>query len=345
MIANGVWKFLNHKLQWIALVLTVALFFGVQPAFAQSQVTLSGFTSTEGPALTAFNNKLFLSWTGKDQKIYSAASSDGFHFGAAVAIPNNTSIPTAAPATAVFNGKMYLTWTGGSNVINIMSSVDGLNYSSKILIKNPNNGAFETALGTTSLTAFNGRLYLAWAGTDSPHFSINVASSTDGVNFTAPFTFLLDNLYGTPYSVGIAVLGGALYVGITGGPTSTSHQNVYPTNLVKLNVGANGALSVAATFASPNGTSSSGPGLASAGTKLAYSWLQFFQDSSGNTFGLTYLETYSLLTDGSLAINPIQQIGNNSAFGQPAVTFFNSHLYYGWLGIDSARTLNIAQVQ
>ena len=229
-----------------------------------------------------------------------------------------------------------------------MSSTDGLNYSNKSLVKNPNNGATETALGTTALTVYNGRLYLAWSGTDSPHFSINVASSSDGVNFTAPFVFLLDGTYGSPYSLGLTQLNGALYVAITGGANVYRDGKTYNLNFVKLSVGAGGSLSVAQTFDNNPalGQSQSGPALAASASELAYAWLQAFYDGTQSRWiEYTQFQTFELQADGSLSANSPVRIASNTGFGSPAVAYFNSHLYYGWLGTDSSRTLNIAQAQ
>ena len=66
-----------------------------------------------------------------------------------------------------------------------------------------------------ALAVFNGRLYMAWTGTDNPNH-LNVAYTTDGVNFTAPVT-LSGNSSVAWAGPGLAAFNGKLYLSFTGG--------------------------------------------------------------------------------------------------------------------------------
>ena len=81
-------------------------------------------------------------------------------------------------SAAVFNGKLHLAYIGTNrdNTLNITSSSDGQSFSTSQIAGNSNF--------SPSITAYNGRLYLAWAAKNS--FRIQVASSSDGVNFSTP---------------------------------------------------------------------------------------------------------------------------------------------------------------
>lgn len=163
-----------------------------------------------------------------------------------------------------------------------------------------------------------------------------------------PFVFLLDGTYGSPYSLGFTQLGGALYVAITGGANVYRDGKTYNLNFVKLSVGTGGSLGVAQTFdTDPSlGQSQSGPALAAAASGLAYAWLQAFYDGTRSKWiEYTQFQTFELQADGSLSANSPVRIASNTGFGSPAVAYFNGHLYYGWLGTDPSRTLNIAQAQ
>jgi hypothetical protein len=72
----------------------------------------------------------------------------------------------------------------------------------------------QTTQQMPSLAAFNGSLYLAWAGTDSSHH-LNIASSTNGTTFGTPT--VLSNTAASDTGPAIAVFNNLLYIGWQGG--------------------------------------------------------------------------------------------------------------------------------
>jgi len=73
----------------------------------------------------------------------------------------------------------------------------------------------QTSVQGPALAIFNGRLYMAWTGTDNPNH-LNVAYTTDGVNFTAPV--VIPNNSSVNYAgPGLTAFNGKLYLSWTGG--------------------------------------------------------------------------------------------------------------------------------
>lgn len=90
----------------------------------------------------------------------------------------------------------------------------------------------QAALGQFSrvgpaVTSYNGTIYLAWAGTSGPSDGealLNIATSTDGINFSAAVNPLSSTDWSLSNSApGIAVLNGNIYYAWTGG---SNHINI-----------------------------------------------------------------------------------------------------------------------
>ena len=109
-----------------------------------------------------------------------------------------------------------------------------------------------------SVTAANGTIYLAFLGTDS-HRRINVARSTDGMNFTQTVQ-LGGNT--SPFAPAIAFFNGQVYVAFTGADPNGSINLVWGD-------GTNFPNQVVL----PNTNAFSGPGLGVANGKLYLAWL------------------------------------------------------------------------
>ena len=149
---------------------------GADSAYWSNQVQVGGTTS-HGPALAAFNGRLYLAWKGggDDPRLFYNSSPDGQQWTDQVQVGGTTS---HGPALAAFNGRLYLAWKGGGDDPRLFynSSPDGQQWTDQVQVG-----------GTTShgpaLAAFNGRLYLAWkGGGDDPRLFYN--SSPDGQQWT-----------------------------------------------------------------------------------------------------------------------------------------------------------------
>jgi hypothetical protein len=141
------------------------------------------------PAVTVFNNQLYVSWTGTDNGLNVMSSPDGVTWDEAthVRLAQKTQF---APSLAVFNGKLYLGFTaeGGStpNALSLLSSSDGLTFGGLTTLPPFSQSEFpsetyEWSIGSPSLFSIsNERLYVAWASVPE---TLNYASSLDGVTF------------------------------------------------------------------------------------------------------------------------------------------------------------------
>ena len=112
-------------------------------------------------------------------------------FCAAIAVvgpPSGLSKPTPpetsqfAPAIAEFNAKMYIAWTEAQSVhrLDIESSSDGVNFGNKVTLPETSRKDSLTFGVDPALASSNGRLFIAWEGTDN---RLDLESSSNGVNF------------------------------------------------------------------------------------------------------------------------------------------------------------------
>jgi hypothetical protein len=149
--------------------------------------TLDEYTPV-GPALAAFNGRLFMAWTGIDEfaQLNVISSADG------VTWRNQDKVVVRedsryGPALCAFQGRLYMAWTGVDEFaqLNVISSVDGVNWRNedKVVVQ-------ENSIATPALVSIHDplghpadRLYLSWTGTDRPNH-LNLLSSSDGTTFS-----------------------------------------------------------------------------------------------------------------------------------------------------------------
>ena len=95
-------------------------------------------TSSVNPALANFDGRLFLAWTGRDDRhrLNVLSSGDGVNFGNKRTL-EDTSI--AGPALASFERKLFIAWTGRDDAhhLNGMPSLDGLAFGNKRTFNDP----------------------------------------------------------------------------------------------------------------------------------------------------------------------------------------------------------------
>jgi hypothetical protein len=92
---------------------------------------------------------------------------------------------SAGVSVASFQNSLFMAYIGtdSNHTINIGQSSDGLNWSLQWQISDGGVG-FQRSFDTPALAYFNGKLWLAWAGTVGSGSNINLASSTDAHNFS-----------------------------------------------------------------------------------------------------------------------------------------------------------------
>jgi hypothetical protein len=132
-------------------------------------IVLPGELTRSNPALVAFQDKLYLAWTGLSGQLHLASSSDGQHFAKNPSLPYRSRF---GPALAVLESsssdtnrwvKLFLAWADAdnSNTLSFSSSVDALAFQA------PTSSPFRTsspALSTTYMPG--GDVIVAWRGED-----------------------------------------------------------------------------------------------------------------------------------------------------------------------------------
>lgn len=165
-----------------------------------------------------------------------------------------------------------------------------------------------------AIATFNGRLYMAWIGTDANH-RINLMSSTDGLNFNN-HVVLADNSNHAP---ALVAFNGALYLAWTG--TDSRQTLTIMSSADGINFGNKVAL---------GNSSIQGPALATLNGLLYIAWTGTDSNHSLNVMS------------SANGVNFGNQVSfrDNSTQG-PALTAFNGSLYLAWTGTDRNHSLNI----
>jgi hypothetical protein len=135
-------------------------------------------SSTDGPALAFFNNRLYMAFAGTNKSIYVVSSyTDTIKFDKKTQLDETS---THTPALTVFNSELYLAFTGENQYLYILKSKDGKSFSG--LSGDKHTKLDQTSKTSPSLTVFQDRIYLAFIGSDHDGL-INLWSSEDGQNF------------------------------------------------------------------------------------------------------------------------------------------------------------------
>ncbi len=131
-----------------------------------------------GPAIAAFNDKLYMAWVGHgegtERIAISSSSNGGQRFDTLDFLPETSG---SAPALASFDGRLYIAWAGPGHHLNVATSSDGVTFGTKVTL--PETSSAESHI-SPALASFRGRFFLAWKGTDS---RLNTEWSSDGLTF------------------------------------------------------------------------------------------------------------------------------------------------------------------
>jgi hypothetical protein len=135
-----------------------------------------------GPALAAFDGKLWLAWTTNDTdgNVMLASSSDGVEWSEPVAVGGSS---VNGPGLGVFTPdgspeQLYVTWTSEVSQVYVAFTTDGQSFTPTGLT---NNGQSELAHASPALGAFDGQLYLIFAPSTSA--GLVLRWSSDGSNW------------------------------------------------------------------------------------------------------------------------------------------------------------------
>jgi hypothetical protein len=151
----------------------------------------TGETTVAGPALTSFNDEIFLAWPAGGG-MGDAPASNQLNVKHGVGDPSGWKKTVLAETSRQnvsltgFNGRLYLAWAGDDGVgsLNLISSADGENFSPA-----DKQTLGDTCLGGPSIVAHRGLLVRAWAGgvgqggAASPNAQVNLAWSSDGTTW------------------------------------------------------------------------------------------------------------------------------------------------------------------
>jgi hypothetical protein len=131
-------------------------------------------TSYSAPAITTFNQHLYIAWRGTDDRV----NIEDLITQVKTTLNETTS---ATPALAVYRGRLVVSWTGTDSAhhLNVESSSNGKDFD--ITTRNTLSQTTPASDGP-ALTVSHGLLDIAWTGTDPQH-KVNFALSTDGKNF------------------------------------------------------------------------------------------------------------------------------------------------------------------
>ena len=108
------------------LIFLGLLLVGIPQSFAQRLDE----TSRTGPAIAEHNGRMYMAWTGTDNKLNVMQSRDGVDWGAKIRLDEESDHPPAL----VSNGRyLFMAWIGrGNGKLNVMRSDDGIDWRGKV---------------------------------------------------------------------------------------------------------------------------------------------------------------------------------------------------------------------
>lgn len=261
-----------------------------------------GDTSTNGPALATFRDRLLLGWVGTGNlRLNFMQATDGLNFSNKVTLSDTS---PDAPALTVFRGRYVVAWIGvGTRRLNIMQSGDGVNWTNKVILA-------ETSDSSPALAVFNNQLYIAWRGVGNNQ--LNVMRSANGTTWSNKRT-LGDTTTAGP---ALASFAGRLRLAWRG--VGNNQLNIISS--------ADGqSFSGKRTLAD---TTTSKPGLHAHGRSLFLVWqgvgnnrLNVLESGDGTTFG-----------------NKV--ILRETCIDGPVLATLGNDLVWGWTGTDAQHRLN-----
>ena len=147
------------------------------------------------PAITTWNGKLWLAFTGSDSYVYLASSTDGITFSTSVQAVLcrgcQAQVSNSQPSLAVYYNQLWIAWTN-SNGVQYATTPDGSSW-----IYNQGCGASgPTPLaGTTvALAAYKTDLYFAYGADKASNYELAVCH-TNGLAVGNPAGYAITNTY------------------------------------------------------------------------------------------------------------------------------------------------------
>lgn len=298
----------RSRLKGLARILGLSLVIAGATAPSVASAVPTDKTSNWQPAIAAFNDRLYLAYTGLDGRLNVASSTDGITFGTSTIIPNNTS--AVGPGLAAFNGNLYIAWaaTDGRRSINIMQSANGVSWVNKRLFGS------EASRGNPALAGSSSQLLIAWNGTDGAA-TLNAGCI---VCTNAPFGAKRTYTNATSnYGVGLAAINENFFL---------AWLDRFASNGIRV-VGSPAQDPLGFVSQTDSGdTNIRGPGITGSGG-FAY------VGAVGPNNRLSLVQFQVVGTTATL-IGGLGGVSGQTSNTNPALTYFNGHLYYVWLGTD-----------
>lgn len=313
--SSAVYSGLMSRSEWFNLALVRhTLHYGLD------HVANVGARSGGSPALCVGNDSLVLAWRGENDsrpRLYVAQSDDGARFRDKVRVGETSN---HGPAIAFFRGKHYLAWTGRNrrSHVNLISSADGISWSGKQTL----NGGDASARsgGAPALLAADGRLWLAWRGTNDDRPRLRVMHSHSGTHWQGKVTLQETSDHGPA----LAFFNGRYYLAWTG---RNDNQNV---NLISSPNGSQWGNKIVLNT-DPSARSDGAPVLTVHDGKLWLSW-------RGTNDDHPYL--YVMSTADGVRWSGKVRLSETSDFG-PAMAPYRGVLRLAWTGRDDKRHINL----
>lgn len=288
-----------------------------------SHKTTLGETALGGPAMINRNNTdLVLGWTGTDNPSHLNVifSTDGLNWVNKVTIPNETTPNAVALAFDPAANRTFIAWTGrdSSHSLNVMSSQDSAlhNWGNKHTLNERSNHG-------PALLMFNGRLFLAWTGTDN---RLNVKWSTDlGATWQNKRTLNETS----PTEPALAVFNGKLIL-MWNGTDSANRLNFIESSDLGLTWTNKVTL---------GDTSGHHPAMVSGPDGIPY----FCWTGSGNNL-LNLMHSENGATNGFLVSPNYKRTFYDTGSNGPCLCTFKNQVFIGWTGTDSDAHVNVAQI-
>jgi len=147
------------------------------------------------PAITSWNSKLWLSYTGSDGYVYLVSSADGLTFSSPVVARQCTGCQlitsNSQPSLAVYNNFLWIAWTN-PNGLAYATTGDGSNW---VYDKGCDSNIATPLNGTTvGLAVFKQDLYFAYGANKASGWEL-VVCHTNGLDISNPAGYAITNTY------------------------------------------------------------------------------------------------------------------------------------------------------
>jgi hypothetical protein len=205
--SSGIWFFVKQQSDKNGVPTTIVDVSATQQALQKAQLatataydyeTIDNYLTNSPVGLTTgtVNGQtgVYLAWlnryTNSDGAnhidIARSATGQRADFGHRVELTDSSLL---GPGMCTFDGRPYVTFQGGElNHTLHIGYFDGSKLLAQGNMVTDNHGVVQTTWSRPSCAAYNGQLYIAWAGVDVPHH-INLIASSDGMHFCSVTTF------------------------------------------------------------------------------------------------------------------------------------------------------------